>query len=695
VGAVFGLALIVALSGWAAARAGAAAGVLVAMAMLGHNRFYDGFAPANVDHHGLLTASVFGLILGVTFMGAGWWRPSDEKGPPSLLPNSQASARHAAIASALCGAIGVWISAASVLPAIAISGVAALAITLWRGKAGVRAGAHFDPGTWRIWGRVGGITTAVLYLIEYAPAHLGLRLEVNHPLYALAWWGGAEIVAYVGAWSLEGARSQSNTHLARQLLLPVLAVISPLVVIIAGGTAAFMLSDPFIADLRHYVIEGKSLPATARSFGIGVIAYQLASWLVLIPAALGLWRARNDGVLLGFVALVAAVFIAMGFWEVRWWLVGSATQIALLLVLVAGTRHPWRWTLALAGLAFLPSTVQRVVAARAIVRDGVVDHRDVLQPLYRDIAATLRASQPNGDIILLASPNTSMGVGYYGNFQTLGTLFWENAAGLKAAAAIYSARTDAEAAELIRARRVTHIAMISAAPFLHEYFRLLHPASPADDIKQTFGYRLATQRAAVTWLQPIPYRKPRDLELAEASVALFKVAFDQSEMDRLFHTTIALAASGEVATAEATLNDALARTPAADRFPFAESVAAAFYDYDLDAAAVRAFRRALELKSDPGVATTLAWILATTSDASLRDGRAALALVEPIARGESNDPTVLSAWAAALADVGRFSEAVRIAERAVSIARASGDSAASTLLQQRLEAYRANRPWRQ
>src|SRR5688572_30688291 len=70
------LGVLIFFSSWAARRAGAAAGVLVALAMVGHNRFYDSFAPANVDHHGLLIVSVFGVMLGLVFMGAGWWKPN-------------------------------------------------------------------------------------------------------------------------------------------------------------------------------------------------------------------------------------------------------------------------------------------------------------------------------------------------------------------------------------------------------------------------------------------------------------------------------------------------------------------------------------------------------------------------------------------------------------------------------------------
>src|SRR5512133_3588971 len=114
-------------------------------------------------------------------MGAGWWQTNGASGAASLLPMDPRSARRAAIASALCGAIGMWISAASVLPAIAITGVSGLAMTVWRGNSATRCGARFDPATWRLWGRVGAAASAIFYLLEYAPAHLGIRLEVNHP----------------------------------------------------------------------------------------------------------------------------------------------------------------------------------------------------------------------------------------------------------------------------------------------------------------------------------------------------------------------------------------------------------------------------------------------------------------------------------------------------------------------------------
>jgi tetratricopeptide (TPR) repeat protein len=689
------LGLIVVLSSWAGRQAGAAAGVLVALGMLGHNRFYDSFAPANVDHHGLLTACALGLGLGLVFMGAGWWKPNLGGAFTTLLPSDAAQARRAAVISALCGAAGLWISAASMLPAIAIGGAAGLAAVAWLGGPAQRDGARFEPGVWQLWGRVGAAASLLFYLIEYAPSHLGLRLEVNHPLYALAWWGGAELVAGLGVMRLDRAR-YVRRQVALRLILPTLAVLAVPVVLFEGGERVFMLGDPFVAQLRHFVLEGKSLPAAVRSFGFDAVAYHLGSCLILVPAIVIGWRARGEGAtLLGFAGLVAAAFMALGFWEMRWWVIGSATQLALLVVIVVSTRSRWWSVCALSALVFLPSSLQRVAAMRSFVREAVVDERDALQPLYRDIAGALRATQPAGDITLLASPNASLGIGYYGNFKTIGTLFWENAPGLKAAAAIFSARTDDEAAALVRARGITHIAMVSAASFLSEYHQLLRPAADPEAFKATFGYRLATQRTDASWLQPIPYRRPGDLTLIPSTVWLFKVAFEQTELDRLHQIALARAAGGDLAGAEASLNETLARIPADARFEFAQSVAAAFYDFGADAAAARAFRQALTIQADPGVVTTLAWILATTSDDKLRDGAAALALIDPVAQAGLDDPTVLSTLAAALAEVGRFPDAILFAERAIGSVQATNDPDAVRVLQQRLAAYRAKRPWRQ
>lgn len=702
------LALIVLLSSWAARRAGTAAGILVTAGMVGLPRFYDNFTPMNADHHGLIAAALLGLLLGVAGMGAGWWQPAGGTRAP-FFPASPAQARSAAIFSALCGAVGMAISAASTIPAIAIVGVAGVTAAWWAGPQAAAAGARFEPAVWRCWGRVGGVLSAAFYLFEYAPAHLGWRLEVNHPLYALAWWGGGELVAALGAWHGHPARGPENhgqdaraTKSITQFALPILAVLAPLVVIVAGGTAVFALRDPFIGDLRHFVIEGQTLPTVLRRIGARPLLPDLALLCVVAAAAVVLFRARGPTrLLLAFLLATTAAWAVLTFAEIRWMMALSVAQLTLFATLLSlplrtaarGGRFALVGSVAFAVVAV---GVARVATERdKIARRWLADD-DVRQLVFRDIAAALRATQPAGELVLLASPNASMGIGAYGGFKTLGTLFWENAAGLKAAARILCARTDAEAEALIRGRGVTHLAFVPGTLFHDEYFRLLHPGAPVAGVHETVGHRLAAAVGnAPRWLQPVPYRWRGDLDFVAKGVRLFRVAFDQTEAEQHFHTAVAEVARDDVARAEQTIERALAATPAAQHADLCEAAGAAFYDYGADAAAVRLFRRALTFGYDPAIATTVAWILASTEDATLRDGRAALALLAPQLERPPADPAFLSALAAASAEVGRFADAVAAAQRAVELARAAGDRATETLLQRRLDTYRSGRTWRQ
>ncbi len=701
------LGAIVVMSGWVARRAGGSAGVLVAAGMFALPRFYQTFEPLNADHHGLIAAAVLGVTLGNVFMGGGWWQADGTRAP--FLPESPEAARRAAMFSAVCGAFGMWISAASTIPAIAIAGIAGLSAAWFGGRAARDAGAQFAPEAWRIWGRTGAAGSLVFYFVEYAPSHLGWRLEVNNPFYAAAWWGGAELVATLAAWR-SGPNAAQAAEVSRRsrmpgLALPVLAasaVLAPLVVIAGGGTAVFTLRDPFVADLRHYVIEGQTLATTLHRIGVRPFAGDGVLLLVVVAAAVMALRVRGTTrVTLLFLVTMCVAWAIMSVGEMRWVMNLATAQVALVVFLFALARQGrgprWRaGVLAVATLGAVAIGATRVANEHARIEAGRLNDDDGVQLLFRDVAAVLRACQPAGDIVLLASPNASTAIGYYSGARVLGTLYWENAAGLQAAARIFSARTDDEAARLIRARRVTHVAIISTALFLDEYFRLLHPDQPLASARDTFGYRLLTAPASTPpWLQPLPYRFPMELQPFAKVVRLFKVAFDQTEPERLAHTAVTQLANNEVAAAENSFWRALALTPLLDQPALCESAGAAFYGHGADAAAVRWFRRALDFGYHPATATTLAWILASTANPSVRDGRAALALLEPQLSSPPADPSFLSAHAAALADAGRFPEALDVAQRALDLAHAAGDTTSEPLLRKRLESYRARRAWRQ
>ncbi len=110
--------------------------------------------------------------------------------------------------------------------------------------------------------------------------------------------------------------------------------------------------------------------------------------------------------------------------------------------------------------------------------------------------------------------------------------------------------------------------------------------------------------------------------------------------------------------------------------------------------AVQATRRGLQV--DPGhplLAERLAWLLATASEASLRDGSQAVAIAtDLVQRGGTRLPEALAAQAAAYSAVGRFDEAIAAARHAADLAQQRRDPELFAQVQSQLRLYEAHRP---
>ncbi|MFZ3377937.1 MAG: tetratricopeptide repeat protein [Chthoniobacterales bacterium] len=92
----------------------------------------------------------------------------------------------------------------------------------------------------------------------------------------------------------------------------------------------------------------------------------------------------------------------------------------------------------------------------------------------------------------------------------------------------------------------------------------------------------------------------------------------------------------------------------------------------------------------------LAWLLATGSNASLRNGNKALELARRADQLSSGaNLTVRRTLAAAYAEVGQFAQAIEIAQGALRLAEAQGDSALAAQLQKEIAIYRAGSPYRE
>ena len=127
------------------------------------------------------------------------------------------------------------------------------------------------------------------------------------------------------------------------------------------------------------------------------------------------------------------------------------------------------------------------------------------------------------------------------------------------------------------------------------------------------------------------------------------------------------------------------------------TLAIALEEKGYPAEAIKHYQKALELapKSIPTL-TNLAWLLATSQDASLRNGLKAVELAKQADRlvGGTNS-LVLRTLAAAYAENGEFAIAIRTARSAMQLARMHGEDSLTTDLDQQIALYQLGMPYRE
>jgi hypothetical protein len=113
--------------------------------------------------------------------------------------------------------------------------------------------------------------------------------------------------------------------------------------------------------------------------------------------------------------------------------------------------------------------------------------------------------------------------------------------------------------------------------------------------------------------------------------------------------------------------------------------------------AIDHYRQGLQIDPDfDGALNNLAWLRATCSDASLRNGTEAVALARRACDLTQERRTVyMGTLAAAYAEVGNFPEAISSAERAIRCAKLRGEEELATRNGELLEIYRSGKPYRE
>lgn len=544
--------LLLALVPFAARRFGVAGSVVLAFGLVGTSPLAVQFVAGNGDHHGLVIACAMATVGCLLVAGAA----------PEM-----ASSRRWFAGSALAGAVGLWVSAASFVPVLIGIGVGALAAMPGARRRGTdSADATVQPELWRWWGAWGAAGSLVAYLIEYAPAHFSWRLEVNHPLYALAWLCAGELLcrsaraacgrgfpARVGA-PLVGAlgRRQATPLKKRQpaadakvkwraheMALGIAALSGVLLVpllVLTLGERVFLPANEFLAALHaDHIAEFSGLMRflASRPFDLASLSGLMPPVAAAAALVIGFrgQTSQEDRARLALAAGPALVMLGLTIVQIRWW--GLASALVLLFLLVATAtqvrstgggngRGVVRLGLVLLFVPGLFGAIRHAWLARLPIEG------DVRRLAERDVAHRLRLRVGDEPFVIAATPDKTTSLIHHAGARGLGTLYWENLAGLKTAAALFGAASAEEARQLI-ARTGAEFIVLFSWDTTEDMCVRLHRGLTRDEALPQDAFVLGLHEGRVpNWLRPIAHRLPPHPLLRNEQVLVFEVTEPRS-----------------------------------------------------------------------------------------------------------------------------------------------------------------------
>lgn len=508
---------------------GSRAAVILVLAAGGAHELYFAFYPGRPDHHGLIVATAWGTVFSLIGGGGGWVRADGE----GMVAGGDGTpdwdrARRWFIASAVLGGVGFWVSAMTQSLVTALVCAGALAGSPFIADGARSGGLRYRPELWRLWGRVGAATSVFFYLLEYFPNHLAFRLEVNHPLYALAWWGCGELIARFLAWRAGFAQALRG----RELTITVLAVAAvaaiPLVILLDGPRFYLPLDTLWVRMLRMVLEQQSPVPAELLR-EVGMLAAAC-----LLSALVFAFRRPGKEIRFSFALVATCSLLTFGLaLGMRRWIGLFEAMLVLQVTVCArhytdcstqgvGRRAPELLIIALLLVQFGFFGYRELTAADAL-RTARTNYFNLMEFSWlRSVAEAIRAETSSGRAVVLSDPGTCEVLGYFGDFNGITSQYWENLEGLRAAADIYVAKTDSEALELIRRRGITHIVLIRSYEPSKRFFELKYGRYDAREAFGTFGSKMHV-KVLPAWIRAVPLvATAREFRGLDAEV--FKVA---------------------------------------------------------------------------------------------------------------------------------------------------------------------------
>ncbi len=435
----------------------------------------------------------------------------------------EATSRRAFAFAGVCGGVGLWLSPSTGVPVLAGIGLGAM-VSAWTQRQRRPAAS---PPPWRVWSVSGGVTVLGASLVEYFPHHLGdWELRAIHPLYGLAWLGAGELLArschaIASGWTRPRGRAcLTGTAAALAFAtVPVLMYRLGNPGFLAADVLAFRLTrEPGTAFAPHVL-------AWLRADGASLTTLAILAPLLLLGAALPAIVRRHEAA--GRLALAAGPVLVAGAiacFQLRWW--GIAAGLALTLPVAAALgefrQTKWGWILA-TGVVGAAGILRQLPTLRP-QQGNALTFGEAQGLMERDLAHWLarHADGPDRPIVL-APPDLTTTLNYYGGLRGLGARSWESTEGVAFAVRVTISTSRDESLALLRRRSVNYLVLPSWDPFFENYSR-----ASSMQVGELF-YRSLTRWALPPWLRPIPYQPPRIPGLEQHDVRIYQVVEDQGE----------------------------------------------------------------------------------------------------------------------------------------------------------------------
>lgn len=462
----------------------------------------DCFVVGETDHHGLVCALGAASILSLSFGLA-----TPKSGPWFTV-------------SGVIGGGALWVSAASWLPILLSCAIGGAFVARWNTS---------QPQFWRTWAIAGAASSLAFYFLEYFPNHLGWRLEVNHPLYAMAWLGIGDLLTRWQTFITTPNRQQAFPAFVRALPALLVAII-PLALIAWQPERFFWVADPFLLALhKSSISEFQSFWASVQGFVVWRVVWEVFAWPIFAICGAGVLLARRGisarwRVPLVVSAVPALAVLGLALAQIRWLSLATGLWLVVSLVLVTGyltsIRRPAPLAVAWFLLALIPS-----VFVFPLTRTSTASNTDGLSKqwaqtiLMRDVAHRLVQSSPQQLPVVLSGPTTSTDLTYYAGIRTVGTLYWENLAGLRRAGELFAATNAEDLKQQLNHSGVTHIVVASWDDFSSGYTQLLRR-----DPTNSFLVRLLANKISLpSWLERLDYAIPPEFGIEGEWIAIFRI----------------------------------------------------------------------------------------------------------------------------------------------------------------------------